>query len=431
MALPEAVKKAKNVFVEIFSRHWEEFKTKHPSYDRPQYEEPVQKMLGCGREEGGYSEYRCTSCGRGLRRVAFSCKGSFCLSCARGYVDRVVGQVSRMLHAGVVYRHVILTVPEQLRGYFYRARHDRDLLSGLMQCGYQCLEDVVRTARRQRLKIGAIIVVQTHGRSGRYNPHLHVILTDGGINEKEGKWVDLGYFPYTIIQRKWQYHLLHFVQASAGTPEMDRLVEELWQKYPKGFVAHVTKGRVPQSCRGLARYLAKYVACPPIAVRRILSYDGEKVTYRYKDHETKANQTETVDVEVFIGRMVQHILPKGQQRIRYYGLEATKSFTKWQAVVKEGMRKIGRVVAGAYQIIARRQYRERYQEVSGRDPMVCEYCGKEMDLWRRWHPKWGVIYAAAENLKRGKCEEREGLGDGGGPSIRPASHRIQLSLFPV
>jgi hypothetical protein len=70
MALPEAVKKVKNVFVEIFSRHWEEFKRKHPSYDRAQYEEPVQKMLGCGREEGGYSEYRCTNCGRGLRRVA-------------------------------------------------------------------------------------------------------------------------------------------------------------------------------------------------------------------------------------------------------------------------------------------------------------------------------------------------------------------------
>jgi hypothetical protein len=300
-----------------------------------------------------------------------------------------------------------------------------------MRCGYECLEDVVSTARKQRLKIGAIIVVQTHGRSGRYNPHLHVILTDGGINEETGKWVDLGYFPYTIIQKKWQYHLLGFVKASAGTPEMDGLVDELWQKYTKGFVAHVTKGRVPESCRGLAKYLAKYVACPPIAVRRIVGYDGQKVTYWYQDHETKTKKTETVDVDVFVGRMVQHILPKGMQRIRYFGLQGTRTFTKWQDVVKEGIRKIGRVVAGAYQIIARRRYRERYKEVSGRDPMVCEYCGKEMDLWRRWHPKCGVIYDLEENRKRGKDEEREDPRDWGGPPLRPASNRIQLSLFAV
>jgi hypothetical protein len=346
-------------------------------------------------------------------------------------VDGVVRQVSRMLHEGVVYRHVILTVPEQLRGYFYRARHDKDVLSGLMRCGYECLEDVVSTARRQRLKIGAIVVVQTHGRSGRYNPHLHVILTDGGINEETGKWVDLGYFPYAIMHKKWQYHLLGFVQAAAGTAEMDGLVDELWQTYTKGFVAHVTKGRVPESCRGLAKYLAKYVASPPIAVRRIVGYDGQKVTYWYQDHATKAKQTERVDVEVFIGRMVQHIVPKGMQRIRYYGLEATRTFRKWQEVVKEGIRKVGRVVAGAYQIMGRRKYRERYKEVSGRDPMVCEHCGKEMDIWRRWHPKCGVIYDAGEHLKRGKYEERGDPRNWGGSPIRSATHRIQLPLFAV
>jgi plasmid rolling circle replication initiator protein Rep len=51
---------------------------------------------------------------------------------------------------------------------------------------------VVGTAVRQKVKIGAIVVVQTHGRSGHYNPHLHVIMTSGGINEKTGKWVELG-----------------------------------------------------------------------------------------------------------------------------------------------------------------------------------------------------------------------------------------------
>ncbi|WP_394699560.1 transposase [uncultured Desulfobacter sp.] len=99
----------------------------------------------------------------------------------------------------------------------------------------------------------------------------------------------------------------------------------LWKTYPKGLVANVSKGRVPEACRGLAGYLAKYVASPPIAARRIVNYDGQTVGYWYKDHKTKSKKFEKVHVYTFIGRMVQHIMPKGFQRIRYYGLEATRT----------------------------------------------------------------------------------------------------------
>ena len=82
--------------------------------------------------------------------------------------------------------------------------------------------------------------------------------------------------------------------------KINRLVDELWKKYPKGLVANVSKGNVPDSCKGLARYLARYVASPPIAVRRILNYDGETVTYWYQDHRSKSKKIERVDVYTFI-----------------------------------------------------------------------------------------------------------------------------------
>jgi len=194
------------------------------------------------------------------------------------------------------------------------------VLSALMRCGYECLEGVVSQAVRQQVKIGAIVVVQTHGRSSHFNPHLHVIMTSGGINEVTGKWVELGYFPYEMIHKKCQYHLFRMIKEVMPSEETKKLIDELYEKYPKGLVAHVTKGRVPEQCRGLARYLAKYVASPPIAIRRIIRYTGTEVTYWYKDHRSKSKEVITVDVMTFIGRMVQHILPKGFQRIRYYGL---------------------------------------------------------------------------------------------------------------
>ena len=431
MKQPATQRRDKEVFRKIFTAHWDRFKEQHPSYAKDQYGEPVQKMLDCGKESGGYSEYICTYCGRDLRRVCFSCKSCFCLSCAKGYVDEFVSQVSKMLHSGVVYRHIVLTVPKQLRPVFYRARFDDRLLSVFMKCGYECLEDVCSSVRRLSLKIGVIVVVQTHGRSGQYNPHLHIIMTDGGVDAGSGKWVDLGYFPYEIIHKKWQYHLFGLIKSYWGTVEMKELVDELWDMYPHGLVAHVTAGGVPDSGRGLARYLAKYVASPPIAVRRIVRYDGRMVTYWYKDHETKSQKFETVDVFTFIGRMVQHIFPKGFQRVRYFGLQATKTFKKWAEAIREGLQRVGRVVKGAYQVVSSKKYRERYQEISGHDPMICRYCGREMDLWKIWHPKYGVIYDELENIKAGKYESLPEREDRGRRSVRPSSGGVQLSLFPV
>ena len=330
---------------------------------------------------------------------------------------------------------MILTVPEQLRITFYRDRHEGKLLSALMRCGYECLEAVVILAVRQKVKIGAIVVVQTHGRSGHYNPHLHIIMTSGGVNESTGSWVDLGYFPYEIIHKKWQYHLFGMLKETAPSAEVKSLIDELWKKYPRGLVAHVTKGKVPDQCRGLAKYLAKYVASPPIAIRRIIGYTGREVTYWYKDHRTKDKEVVTVDVMTFIGRMVQHIVPKGFQRIRYYGLQATKTLKKWVDVIKEGLSRAGRVIRGVYEVIASKGYRERFQQMSGRDPLVCKLCGGEMDLWKVWHPKYGTIYDECERIKAGKYDKALTSTDrttgGGGYSLWPASGGIQLLLLTV
>lgn len=92
----------------IFRDHWEGFKSRYPQYKSEQYEEPVQKMLGCGEEFSGYSEYIGIHCGLDRKRDPFSCK-SCCLLCAKKYVDDFVSQVSEMLHPGVIYRHIVVT----------------------------------------------------------------------------------------------------------------------------------------------------------------------------------------------------------------------------------------------------------------------------------------------------------------------------------
>src|SRR5207245_1817008 len=155
-----------NVFQQIFAEHWEGFKGLHPRYNQPYYDALVQKMFGCGESDKmGYIEYRCLQCGEGTHRVSMSCKSSLCLRCAKVYVDTWVSQVSKVLHEGVIYRHIILTVPAMFRTTFYQ--NAADVLSAFMRCGAQCLDDFYSTVRGKALRGGYITVLHTHGRNGQ------------------------------------------------------------------------------------------------------------------------------------------------------------------------------------------------------------------------------------------------------------------------
>ncbi len=355
-----------NVFQQIFAEHWDGFKHAHPRYQTSYYEGLVAKRLRCGDpDQMGYVEYRCLQCGQGTHRVAMSCQSSLCLRCAKVHVDTWVSQVSTMLHEGVIYRHIILTGPAMFRTTF--SHNAAVVLSALMRCGGQCLDDFYSE-----------------------------------VNDEQGeRWEHLHYLPYKLLHRKWQWHLLRMVRQTLQTEVVNQLVDRCFKQYPNGLVSNVHKGNVPSQYQSLARYVAKYVVSPPIAVRRIDRYDGHRGTYHYRSHRTERVEHETVDVDTCIGRMVQHTMPKGFKRIRYYGVQATKTFAKVKMAIHAALAKVEGVVKGAIKIIARLTYRQRYKQSTGRDPLICPHCQSEMGVWRIWHPTYGVIYDEGERIKRG------------------------------
>jgi Putative transposase. len=275
------------------------------------------------------------------------------------------------------------------------------VLSAFMRCGVQCLDDFYSAVRGKPLRGGYIVVLHTHGRNGQYHPHLHVIATSGGYDGPGERWEHLTYLPYELLRRQWQWHLLTMLRQTLKTEMINQLVDACFRKYPNGLVTNVQKGQVPSQYQSLARYVAKYVVSPPIAVRRIDCYDGERVTYHYRSHRTDRVEHETVDVDTFIGRMVQHTVPKGFKRIRYYGVQATKTFAKVKVMIQAALAQVEGVVKGAVKIIARLTYRQRYEQSTGRDPFRCPHCQGEMAVWRIWHPTYGVIYDEGEVIKRG------------------------------
>jgi hypothetical protein len=417
----------KNTFKQIFRDYWEDFRAAHPRYATGYHSEMVQKMLDCGDPDRmGFAQFRCLGCGE-TRRVAFTCKSCFCLPCGKVYADRWVEFIGRRLFGGVTYRHIVLTMPEKLRLWFYR--HPA-LLSDLMRAGHACLVDTFSALRKTPLDIGSAIILQTAGRPGNYNPHLHILLTAGGVDER-GNWKPVSYLPYDLLHRKWQYHLLTLMRKVIADPEVEKDIEWAWKTYPNGFVAYVQPGQVPPGGQGLAQYLAKYVVSPPISVRRIVNYDGKTVHYWYRDHQTGQIEHETLDALRFIGRMVQHILPKGFQRIRYYGLHANVRDAQVRPILERIKPSRMPPDPHGFRVRPRKSFAQTFFDTFGKDPLDCPRCGKAMTLELIHHPRYGTIksYLTFEEIADEQPTDRTRPGGLAHPRpVERPQHLVQVSL---
>ena len=224
-------------------------------------------------------------------------------------------------------------------------------------------------------------------------------MTSGGLTKtKERRWRELKYIPFDILHKKWQYYLFGMVKEHVATEDVKSHIDKLWKQYPKGLVAYLEKGDVPEGGKGLARYLVKYVVSPPIAVSRLIDYNGKEVEYWWMDHKSHKRQEARIGAMLFIGRMVQHILPKGFQRIRYYGLHATCKAKKAKELLARLLKGLKQIIEGTYTVTRDRRYRDRIKEAFGIDPLKCKRCGREMELEEIYHPKYGVIYDGWKEL---------------------------------
>ena len=350
-----------NILQTIFLDHYEHLIYElHP---RTSVIENVNKMIHCGDPSFGGAFFACPDCGE-LKFVPFRCKSRFCPTCGNKYnLQRSFHMSCKLIRC--VHRHCVFTIPKELRTFFL---NDRSLLN----CLFHSVRDVVlRTFYKQNksenFTPGFICVLHTFGRDLKWNPHIHCLISEGGIG-KSLRWRHKKHFNYKLLRDSFQTALLNDLHKRVGD-SFKKVKSRIYTDHKNGFYVRA----MPNKCNPnhVIKYIGRYLGRPVIATSRIDSYDGDSVTFHYNRHEDNKLITETIPALDFISRLTQHIPEKHFKMIRYYGIYARH---------RESDQRLRRAVSKEKHTIflSFNRWRESILHSFGYDPLKCHNCGTTM-----------------------------------------------------
>ena len=229
--------------------------------------------------------------------------------------------------------------------------------------------------------------MHTFGGDLKWNPHVHTIVTCGGLEGEQWRW--MLFVSYRRLNGVWKYHVVdglrRWGKERYNGQEYTRFNRWLDLLYQKKWYVHV--GKRLDSLEFTIKYIGRYAKRPVIAETRLKDFDGETVTFSHKDKVLQKEVELRMPVLEFMGKLVRHIPEKHHRMIRYSGIFASRvkrgMLGKVQAAVGEGKLPI-------YAPQSVRSWRERMIEWTGGDPYRCA-CGKVIKpkYDQCWHCAYG------------------------------------------
>lgn len=407
MERTKMMKKGTGVIKEILKDHfagfWDLHDRRFPESYRNDIKETVEKTIKCGTRDMGFARYECLGCeGNSLPKfVCFTCKSKLCHRCGKKYTDDWSDKQQEMIF-NVPHRHMVFTIPQELRNVFFEDRKKLNELSKQVAEVFQYHN--YHRSKKRGLRSGIITVIHTFGRDLKFNPHIHALVTEGALDNKK-EWVSSGYIPYEYLRKSWQKVVLDLVKKwFPGNQKVNELVNDLYQRYPKGFYVNAEKKIT--NAKGVARYIGRYLARPAIAEYRIVEYDGDTVHYWYEDHRTGKRVDKKIPVYRFIFEILQHVPPKHFRMVGRYGLYSRRSHRKAQQILSlYAFMRTKQISLLLETKRKKKTYRQRMMESFENDPFQCPHCGRQMDLVGIWHSDYGWIYYYMEEVEKERCKK--------------------------
>lgn len=295
---------------DVLSAHWPAYAMKFGPLIPPEQRAAVRAILRCRTPALGGQLYRC-ACGR--EHYAYhSCNHRACPRCGRDDAAAWLAQQRTRL-LPVPYFLVTLTVPAQLREPIRAGR--KFWYGALLREAAGALQDLAAQPKHLGAELGLTAMLQTWTRDLRYHPHVHLLVPGGGLTANQLRWLrvkDAAFFlPQGKLAARFKGRLKTWLKAKH--PDLFRQVPvKVW------WLQWVADVQAVGSGEAALKYLANYLCRPPLHESQIESWDRQTVTFRYRANGGDLRRA-TVKAEEFVRRFLQHVPPKGFQRVRHYG----------------------------------------------------------------------------------------------------------------
>ena len=354
-------------FVQIYDEHF----SRQYGFWRPYVEQVIYRYLDCGNLHNGFARVKCKDCGHEYL-LAFSCKRRhFCPSCHQKRVVEFGEWLCIDVLKKIPHRHFVFSIPKILRRYFL---YDRKLLADLSRCAWESLKVFLQDAVPENDPIpGAVIAVQTFGDFLGFNPHTHILVTDGCFYGDGGMFRVAPPLELKKLEAIFRHKVFRMLLDKGRlTQEMIAMLAT-WRH--SGFNVFCGNRISPDDDTAMEN-LARYIIRASFSQERMQYLDQEgTVVYTSKDGAT----TKNFPALEWLAAMCSHIPNRGEQMVRYYGHYSNVSRGKRQ---KEGLDDaIPCILEPQGNVKAfRKSWSRLIQKIYEVDPLVCPKCQGAMRI---------------------------------------------------
>jgi Putative transposase/Transposase zinc-binding domain len=277
----------------------------------PSHRRAMNDIMNCRTEALGGHLLQCDHCGQ--EHYAYhSCRNRSCPKCHHQDTEAWLAERRQEL-LPVPYFHVVFTLPQELRPLV--RQNQQDLYDILLRAAAQSLITLAADPHYVGGLIGVLCGLHTWTRALAYHPHVHCLVPAGGVSADHQQWRPARQtylVPVRALSAMFRGRfcaLVHQERPDLNLPESVWTTD--WVVYCKPTV---------QGTESVLDYLGRYVHRIALTNSRILSIDDGRVCFRYADSRTHRWKTMTLPAQEFIRRFLQHVLPLGFHKVRYYGL---------------------------------------------------------------------------------------------------------------
>jgi Putative transposase/Transposase zinc-binding domain len=295
---------------EIFRRYGPQYRARFGARMSTEQYQAMRAIEQCRTEALGGHVYICPACATECYSY-HSCRNRHCPTCQQDAVQTWLAKQQALL-LPVPYFLITFTLPANFRDV--ARQHAHTLYTLLFRASAAALQHLAQDRRFLGGQLGMLGVLQTWTRDMRFHPHVHylvpalVLAPDGTLRWPSNPAFLLPAKPLAILFRAKLRAALRQTNLYAHIPR------ETWQQ------AWVVDCRAVGSGAAALTYLAPYIFRVALSNNRIVDVQDDRVTFRYRDGDTKQIRTCTLPALAFIRRFLQHVLPKGFVKVRYYGL---------------------------------------------------------------------------------------------------------------